>query len=373
MSINQIIVIVMCIFMVIGVGDKLIFKGKYGYGTQFEEGMQAMGTLALAMVGIMCFAPVLGGLLSGPVGALFGSIGADPAMIAGSILANDMGGYYLSLNMTQDPQIHHLSGLIMGAMMGATIVFSIPVSLGIIEDKDRPFLAKGMLAGFVAIPFGAFIAGLIDGIPAGKILINLVPSIVLAILFAVGLALIPNGMMKGFNVFAQFITIAITIFLAIAIVRELTGFTIPFLSGMDGIGPQLEVCGIIAITLAGAYPMVHFITTVLAKPLKALGKLIGVNEVSIAGMIACLANNIPMFGMMKDMDERGKILAVAFSVCASFALGDHLGFTAAQEQAAIFPMVGGKILGGIIGVIIATLLVVRSPKGTAKVNSKAAS
>jgi ethanolamine transporter len=355
----------MLIFMALGVVDKLFLKGRFGYGQQFEEGLQAMGTLALSMVGIMCLAPVLGKLLAGPVGAVFSLVGADPAMFSGSILAIDMGGYPLAREMTESAQIVQLSGVYMGAMMGATIVFSIPVSLGIIQAEDKPYLAKGMLAGFVAIPFGAFLSGAIGGIPPAVIVINLIPSIILAALFAVGLALIPDGMMKGFNVFARFITILIVVFLGVAIVRQLGGVEMPFLADMAPIGPQLETCGIIAITLAGAYPLVRFITTALGKPLGAAGKLIGVNDVAAAGMIACLANNIPMFGMMKDMDERGKVYAVAFSVCASFALGDHLGFTAGIDPTAIFPMIAGKILGGAIGVIIAALLVVRAPKKTA--------
>jgi ethanolamine transporter len=361
----------MMVFMLVGVVDKVFLGGRFGYGAQFDEGMSAMGTLALSMVGIMCFAPVLGSLLEAPVGAVFNLVGADPAMFAGSILANDMGGYNLSKTMTGDVQIQHLSGLFMGAMMGATIVFSIPVSLGIIDKNDRPFLARGMLAGFISIPFGAFIAGIIDGIAPGKIIVNLIPSIVLAVLFAVGLALIPNGMMKGFNVFAIFISSFITLLLALSIVNELALLPsgdgsvvsfIPFVNDMDPIGPQLETCGIIAITLAGAYPMVHFITTVFGKALGKVGKLIGVNDVAAAGMVALLANNIPMFGMMKDMDDRGKVLAVAFSVCASFSLGDHLGFTAGQDASAIFPMVAGKILGGVVGVVLALLLVVRGIK-----------
>jgi ethanolamine transporter len=169
-------------------------------------------------------------------------------------------------------------------------------------------------------------------------------------------------MMSGFNVFAKFITILITVCLGIAIARKLGGIEIPGFAGMDPIIPQLEVCGIIAITLAGAFPFVHFITTVFGKQLAAVGKLIGVNDVAAAGIVACLANNIPMFGMMKDMDEKGKVLSVAFSVCASFALGDHLGFTAGVDAPAIFPMIAGKILGGVIGIVIAMLLVVRSPK-----------
>ena len=391
--VSQIIIYIMLLFMVVGVIDKVFLNNRLGYGPKFEEGMQAMGVLALAMVGIMCFAPVLGDWLQGPVGAVFGLIGADPAMFAGSLLANDMGGFPLAGAMTTDGGIHVLSGLFMGCMMGATIVFSIPVSLGIIEKEDRPFLARGMLAGFISIPFGVFIAGTLymitynataagqaDPLSVGKILINLVPSAVLAILLAVGLALIPNGMMKGFNVFAIFISGAITLMLMVAIINKLglllgsagdDGSSlvswIPFVGTdtqtgpgiMDPIGPQLETCGIIAITLSGAFPFVHFITTVLSKPVAALGRLMGVNEASAAGMIAALANNIPMFGTLKDMDKRGKVIAVAFSVCASFALGDHLGYAAGVAPDAIFAMVVGKLCGGVIGILVAILLAVR--------------
>ncbi|MDR2650571.1 MAG: ethanolamine utilization protein EutH [Clostridiales bacterium] len=358
MGINQIIIYIMLIFMAAGVVDKLFLKNKFGFGDQFTEGIMAMGALALAMVGIMCFAPVLGKLLTPVVSPLYKLVGADAAMFAGFILAIDMGGYPLSQAMSVDPIIHNLSGIYMGAMMGATIVFSIPVSLGIIQEEDKPYLAKGMLAGFVSVPFGVLISGLVGGIPFGFLIVNLIPTIVLAALLAAGLYLIPNGMLKGFIVFSKGITILITVCLGVAIVETLGGFTI--IPGMDPIGPQLETVGVIAITLAGAYPLVHFITKVFSKPLMSLGKLMGVNEVTAAGMIAALANNIPMFGMMKDMDKRGKILAVAFSVCASFAFGDHLGFTSAQNPDVIVPMIVGKVLGGVVGVVIAILLVCKN-------------
>ena len=411
-NISQIIIYIMLCFMVLGVVDKVFLGGRLGYGRKFEEGMEAMGVLALAMVGIMCFAPVLGQWLKGPVGAVWGAIGADPAMFAGTLLANDMGGLPLARQMTSDAGITVLSGLFMGCMMGATIVFSIPVSLGIIEKEDRPFLARGMLAGFVSVPFGVLVAGLIymgsynsacgkwiteagltcEPLGIGKILINLVPSAVIAILMAVGLWLIPNGMLKGFNVFAIFITGMITLMLMLAILNNLglllgsageAGKSvvswIPFmgveadytgtsvLGKTDPIGPQLQVAGYIAITLAGAFPFVHFVTTVLNKPVAALGRLMGVNTESAAGMIAALANNIAMFGIMKNMDKRGKVLAVAFSVCASFALGDHLGFAAGYQPDAIFAMVVGKIVGGAVGIFIAIMLAVR---GLEKITGK---
>lgn len=354
MSINDVIVTIMAIFVAVGVLDKLAFKGKYGYGDQFEEGIFAMGTLAMAMVGIMCFAPVLGDLLMPIIKPLYSLLRADPAMFAGSLLAIDMGGDPLARALTDNPEIQRLSGIYLGSMMGATIVFSIPVSLGLVEKSDKPFLAKGMLAGMISIPFGVFVAGLLDGIPPFVVLVNLVPSILLAIIFAVGLWIVPNAMMKGFNIFSTFITILITTAFAVAIIEFLTGFQL--IKGMNPILPELGTVGVIAITLAGAYPLVHFITTALNKPLMALGKALGVNDKAAAGMVATLANNIPMFGLLKEMDNRGKIMAVSFSVCAAFTFGDHLGYASSQDSSLITPMIAGKLAGGLVGLFIASLI-----------------
>ena len=88
-----------------------------------------------------------------------------------------------------------------------------------------------------------------------------------------------------------------------------------------------------------------------------LGKVLGMNEVAAAGLVASLANSIPMFGMMKDMDDRGKVMNVAFAVSAAFVFGDHLGFTAGFNQDMIFPKIVGKLVGGITAVFAALILV----------------
>ena len=59
----------------------------------------------------------------------------------------------------------------------------------------------------------------------------------------------------------------------------------------------------ISMVLAGAFPMVHVLTKVCKKPLMKLGELLCMNEVGAAGIVASLANSIPMFGMLKDMDN----------------------------------------------------------------------
>lgn len=73
-------------------------------------------------------------------------------------------------------------------------------------------------------------------------------------------------------------------------------------------------------------------------------------------MLASLANSIPMFGMMKDMDARGKIVNVAFAVSAAFVFGDHLGFTAGYAPKMLVPVIVGKLTGGVTAVCAALLL-----------------
>ncbi|SUG65080.1 ethanolamine utilization protein EutH [Salmonella enterica subsp. enterica] len=89
-------------------------------------------------------------------------LGANPSMFAGTLLACDMGGFFLAKELAGgDVAAWLYSGLILGSMMGPTIVFSIPVALGIIEPSDRRYLALGVLAGIVTIPIGCIAGGLI--------------------------------------------------------------------------------------------------------------------------------------------------------------------------------------------------------------------
>lgn len=353
MGINEIIIYIMVLFMVIGAIDRCL-GNKFGYGQQFEEGFMAMGSLALAMVGVVSLAPVLANILRPVVSPVYRMLGADPAMFATTLLACDMGGYPLAMELAGSEAAGKFAGLILGSMMGATIVFTIPVALGIIEEKDREYLAKGVLAGIITIPVGCFAGGLAAGYSISMIVSNLVPIIIVAALISLGLWKIPEKMTKGFTIFGQGVVIVITIGLAAIVIETLTGIVV--IPGMAPISEGIATIGAIAITLAGAFPLVHFITKVFNKPLLKLGGLLGMNDKAAAGMIATLANNIPMFGLMKDMDTRGKILNVAFAVSGAFVFGDHLGFIAGVDKSMIFPMVVGKLVGGISAVILAMIM-----------------
>ncbi len=353
MSINEIIVYIMVIFAVLGAIDKII-GNRFGIGEKFEEGIMAIGTLAISMVGIIALAPVIAELLKPVIVPLFGFLGADPAMFAGSILANDMGGAPLAKALAIDPNAGLFGGLIVGAMLGPTIVFTIPVGLGIIEESDRKYLATGVLAGVITIPIGAFVGGLVAGFPIMMVIMNLIPIIIFAVLIALGLFFFENGMIKGFTYFGKFVVAVITFGLAVGIIEQLTGIVV--IPGMTPISEGFTIVADIAIVLAGAFPLVYVITKVFKTPLMKLGKLLGMNDVGAAGLVASLANSIPMFGMMKDMDPRGKILNVAFAVSAAFVFGDHLGFTAGFNPEMIFPMIVGKLVGGITAIIVAMFI-----------------
>ena len=199
-SINSVIMMIMMIFMLVGAIDK-IMGNKFGYGEEFENGFNAIGPLALSMAGVVAAAPVLAKLLGPILTPIYTAIGADPSMFATTILACDMGGYSLAMELAEDPAIGNFAGLILGTMMGPTIVFTIPVALGIISKEDRSYLGAGVLAGLITVPIGCVVGGLVMNmtpykISIGTILINLVPVIVIVGLTVLGLWLAPAKMIS---------------------------------------------------------------------------------------------------------------------------------------------------------------------------------
>ena len=369
LSINSVIMMIMMIFMLVGAVDKIL-GNKRGYGEKFEEVFNAIGPLAISMAGVVAAAPVLATILGPIIKPIYTIFGADSSMFATTLLACDMGGYPLAMELAENEAIGNFAGLILGTMMGPTIVFTIPVALGIISKDDRSYLGAGVLAGMITIPIGCIVGGLAMTamtpykLSIGTILVNLIPVIIIAGLIVLGLWFAPAKMISGFNVFGAGVTIVITAFTAIAVFEQITGIMFPLFdvmaipdeSGLTPLNNGLLVCGQIGIVLIGAFPMVEWITRTFGGALKKVGSLLGINEQASAGMVANLANNIAMFNIMGDMDPKGKLLNVAFAVSAAFVFGDHLGFTAGVNQQMVTPVIIGKLVAGITALIVANLL-----------------
>ena len=353
MSGDKILIAVMAVFALLGGVDRIL-GNRFGLGEKFEEGILAMGSLALAMVGIVSLAPVLASVLRPIVVPVYGALGADPAMFAGTILACDMGGGALARELTANADAAALGGVITGSMLGATVVFTIPVAMGILREEDRPAMAKGILCGMVTIPVGVLVGGLTAGFAPGMVLRNLIPIALIALLIALGLWLAENAMVKAFTTFGKIVVAVVTAGLAAAIVEELTGFVL--IPGLAPLSDGFETVGAIAIVLAGAFPLVYVVTKLLRRPLMAAGKLLGINDAAAAGLVASLANSIATFGMVKDMNPRGKVINIAFAVSAAFVFGDHLGFTAGFAPELLPAVIAGKLAGGVCAVAVAMLL-----------------
>lgn len=353
MSVNEVIVVIMAVFLVVGGLDRAI-GNRLGLGEQFEEGINTFGPLALSMVGMISLAPILSKVLNPVVVPVYEFLGADPAMFAGSLLANDMGGYHLAVEMAHTEEAGLLAGAILAAMLGCTVVFTIPVGLGIVSETNRPHFANGVLVGVITIPVGVLVGGLVAGFDLMLVLSNLVPIVIVALLIAFGLWKFPNAMTRGFLAFGKFLVAIISIALAIASFEFLTGWAImPSGWELAPVTEGLEIVALICLFLMGAFPLMHLVTKVAAKPLAAAGGKLGINDVASGGLIMSMANAIPTFKLMDQMDQRGVFINTAWSISIMAILGDHLGFTAGVAPDMITPMILGKLAAAVAAIALA--------------------
>ena len=92
-------------------------------------------------------------------------------------------------------------------------------------------------------------------------------------------------------------------------------------------------------------------------------------ENSVIGLLTSLINSIPVFDSVKDMDERGKVVNMAFAVSGAFVFGDHLAFTASSDPSGILSLLAGKLCAGVCAVIVAMIFTKKqNPKGEIKAN-----
>lgn len=353
-----------------------------GLGREFMNGLHTVGHIFVPAAGIMASIPFLSQFIDSVIGPLFNSVGADPAIAATAILATDMGGYQLA-NVLKETYEGWIMAMIVGYMAGATIVFSIPMGLAMLDKRDHKYMALGVMSGVLTIPIGAFIASVLTllfntkvrnvinttsdstyefALSYGKIMVNLLPLLIFVIAIAAGLKFFPKAMIRGFMIFGKVMDAAIKLVLVFSIVEIFTG-AFSSLFGAWGFDPimadekdqfrALETAGYIGIMLAGAFPMVYLLRKYAAKPLEAGGRKIGLSSTGSAGLLATIANILAMFQLVRYMRPKDKVINISFAVCAAFLLGDHLSFTANFQPNLILPVLIGKISAGVIAIGLA--------------------
>ena len=356
------VTVIMAIFAIIAAVD-LIIGNKLGLGKEFEKGIHMLGEMTIAMLGMIVLAPLISHFLSAPLKAFSTLIPIDPSAFIGSILANDMGGAMVSMEIAGSDAMGYFNGLVVGSMMGATVSFTLPFVMGVVSKEQRGSVLLGLLCGICTIPVGCFISGLICGIAPLPLLLNLLPLLFLSAVLAIGLLLFKNVAVKIFNVFGIIVRTVVIAGLAIGILEYLTGFDILPYTDPSVTGEGIVIIFNIAFVMAGVFPLLHIVSRLTEKPMTALAGKIGMNNKSMLGFISTLATSAVTFGSMKEMDDKGVVLNSAFAVSAAFTLADHLAFTLSFNADYLPAVVVGKLISGICAVALAAIIY---KKGSAK-------
>ena len=344
------ITITVLIFSILGALDYL-FNNKIGIGKEFEKAFLLFCPMALSMLGMIVIAPAIGVWLVPVFDGFYNLFGIDPSIIPASLLANDMGGMSVALSVCKSSSVGGYNAFVISSMMGCLISFTLPFSLGLVKKAQYNELFFGILCGIVTIPIGSFVAGLVCGLPIADLLMTLLPLIILGIIIALALVFFREACIKCFAVFGKFMRVLSLVGLVCAVFTFLTKTEI--VSHFDTFENAALVCANACVTLSGALPLMFLVTKLLDKPLNKLGSKIGINGTSTLAFLGTLVTNASAFGTMDKMDKKGTVLNSAFAVSASFVFGSHLAFTMAFDPSFVTPVIVGKLVSGIMAVILA--------------------
>lgn len=356
MSINQIIMYVMALGVLLGGIDRIL-GNRFGYGEKFENGFHLLGPVALSMAGIICLAPLLSAGLGSIIGPFCRILHLDPGMF-GSLLAIDMGGYQMAMDLAEHPDIGRFSGIIVSSMFGCTIVFTIPVGLATIKPDDRPYFTHGILLGFIAMPFAVLAGGLVLGLGILEIFWNCVPIFLISGLLSVGVIRKPDAMMKGFQSFSRIIESIAILGLTLAAVSHLTGISI--LQKMPSLLEAMETVSSICIVMLGSMPLAELLQRMMKRPFIQIQKKTGLNGAATTALLLGMVSTTPALAMIPEMDKRGKVVCSSCLVCYVGVFGAHLAFTMGLEPEMVPALLTAKAVGAILGGSIA-LLATRNP------------
>ena len=352
MTINQIIMYILAFGAALGGIDQML-GNPHGYGKKFEEGFQMLGPLALSMAGIICLAPLLSGILETLVGPICDLLQMDPGVF-GSILAIDMGGCQLSVELAKDPAFGRFSGVILSSIFGCTVVFSIPVGLGFLTEQDRPYFTKGLLLGLSTMPVSILTAALVLQQPLGSILWNCLPVLLISLILAVGVIRKPEAMMKGFQSFAKCIQCIAIFGLTLAAVSHLT--EISFLKDLLPLQEAMDTVVSIGIVMLGSMPLAELIQRVLRIPLKKIAEKTGLNSASTTALLLGLVTATPALALIPQMNRRGQVVIPACLVSSVCVLGAHFAYADSLYPEMVPAMLAAKLVGGLLGGVLAMLV-----------------
>lgn len=332
---SQIIGYIVAFGVLLGGIDKL--RGnKWGYGAKFDEAFALLAPTAFSMVGIICLSPYLSMALEYGIAPVLRWLKIDPFMIAG-VLAIDMGGYQLAENLADNLIIGQYAGTVLAATLGCTLVFTIPVGVGMIEPEDQPAFARGI------------VIGLFCGLSLFQVLWQNLLPFGMALLCGIGFWKFTRRTLWLFQKYVSVLQVVLVVGLMLGAITHLC--ELPVSLELVPILDAMETVASIAIFLLGSLPVTLLLQRLLGRAFEKLGRRLGLDQNSMMGCLVSCVSPLPTLSMLKQMDFRGKVMNVAFIVSATSAIGAHLAFMNTMDPELTFPLLISKVAGGLIAVI----------------------
>lgn len=347
---DKIILLIMAIFFVIA-GIDYIMGCKFGIGEKFKAGIESIGVLVLSMAGIFAISPVLANVLGKIFVPIAEFLNIDASIFPSMFLAIDMGALGISRDLAGNENMYIVSGVIVASTLGATLSFSIPLALGIVDKKYSRDLSRGIIFGVATMPLSAIVAGILIGMNFKDILVNLLPLFVLALVLIVGMVKFEKYIESIFNLLSKGISIVSLVAFVLIGINSILGVEV--IKGMAPVNEALGVAGRIGIFLAGAYPFLEIVTRYCGKYFSRLSKKLLMREEAIINIFASMISNIIIFKKFDKLGQKGRIVCSAFSVSGAFVLGGQLGFVSAQTPEYTTIYIISKLIAGVSAAILA--------------------
>lgn len=354
----NVFIAVMLALAALGLADK-ICGGRLGLAEEFDKGLATMGPLALSMVGVYCIGVTAVQANAGAFVALAGVLPFDTSLLVGSLLAPDLGGYAMAQSIAATPPLGLYSGLILSSTLGTVVSFSLPIALSFLPKAQHGSFLGGFSVGVVTLPVCALAGGALLGLSPTQLVANVLPILAVCLLLCGALLFAARATTKVLLVMGNGVRIASFVLFAVV----MAGI---FMPAWQIAAPALvqEVFLIVAkitAVVCGAMILSKIILARCGGALQAVGRVLGVNDYAVLGLILSLATSISMLPLYEKMDVRGKAMNAAFMVCGAFVLGGQLAFVASVESAEIvWVYIIAKLTGGALAIVCTRFLPMRT-------------
>ena len=328
-------------FCLLGLLDK-IRNNRWGLAGFIDQGLSAAGSFVVPYIGICCFGPLLLNRLleAAPAKSPF-----DPAILLGSLLAPDLGGFKLSLGFASDPLIGAFSAVVIAGCFGQFISFQLPMLSASIRESPH-LLTEGFIIGLIAAPVGMLLGGLYLGLSAMAFVRCALPFLICA-LIAAGFLLRPELTQAVLQRLGLLLQRTCVVFFCIVIV-------LLFLQN-DKVVPLLADCMVsyvrMLVVIIGGCVLSGTVTRYVK--MEQLEGMLKINKASITGLLLSCVNSIAITRLWQDMDRQGKRMNAAFAVSGAYLIGGQFAvISEAGDSRLICAFFISKLTAGVLAVII---------------------